>query len=110
MNYNITTTPVFDKELKRLSKKHRSLESDILLLKKNIQKELTLADDLGDGFRKVRLNIKSKGKGKSGGGRIITYETIISIDSTEVIFAVIYDKSEFGTVDVAIIKDIISDL
>ncbi|MFA7444880.1 MAG: toxin [Flavobacteriaceae bacterium] len=110
MNYNITTTPVFDKELKRLAKKYRSLGSDILFLKENIEKELTLADDLGDGFRKVRLNIKSKGKGKSGGGRIITYETIVSIDNTEVIFAVIYDKSEFGTVDISVIKDIISDL
>ena len=46
---------------------------------------------LGNGFYKIRLAIKSKGKGKSGGARIITYVKIIA---TTVYLVSIYDKSE----------------
>ena len=109
MNYNIEYHDNFKRELKKF-KKYSSLKDDLQNLLDNIEKELILATDLGDGFKKIRFAIKSKGKGKSGGGRIITYETIVSIDNTEVIFAIIYDKSEFETVDISVIKDIISDL
>ncbi len=38
MNYKIETTGNFIKELKPLSKKHRSLKSDLLTLKQNPSK------------------------------------------------------------------------
>lgn len=107
MNYNIVTTSIFEKELKRLSKKYPSLKEDIQKLKDNIEKELVLADDLGDGFRKIRLNIKSKSKGKRGSGRVITSEAIVEIEEKEIVFVVLYDKSEFTTVDISLIKKIV---
>lgn len=50
---------------------------------------------LGNNFYKVRLAINSKGKGKSGGARVITYIQIV--DST-IYLTSIYDKSEKGTI------------
>ena len=65
---------------------------------------MALAVDLGNGFKKIRIAIKSKNKGSSGGGRIITYESIIAINETNLIFASIYDKNEFETIDIAVLK------
>ncbi len=46
---------------------------------------------LSNGFYKIRLRIRSKGKGKRGGARVITYVKIIA----ETVYLVsIYDKSE----------------
>lgn len=104
MNYSLQTTDDFDREIKKLSKKFPSLKNDFQNIIDNIEKELALADDLGEGFRKIRINIKSKGKGSSGSGRIITYETIIAINNKLVLFALIYNKGEYDTVDLSILK------
>ena len=67
--------------------KHETLLHD---LKQNP----TLGTDLGRGLRKVRMRISSKGKGKSGGARVITFTVIASIDETTINLLYIYDKSE----------------
>ena len=66
-----------------------------------------LATNLSDGFKKIRLNITSKGKGKSGGARIITYETIINVTNKNVVLASIYDKSKNSSIDIVILKRIL---
>ena len=104
MNYSFIVTENFEKELKNSAKKYVSLKANFTLLKTNIEKELNLADDLGEGFKKIRLNIKSKGKGKSGGARVIIYELIINVDNTDLYFGSIYDKSQFNTIDISILK------
>ena len=53
-----------------------------------------IGTDLGNGFRKIRLAITSKGKGKRGGARVITLNLILSADETEIGLFYIYDKSE----------------
>ncbi len=50
---------------------------------------------IGRGCYKIRLSIASKGKGKSGGARVITH---IQIIKTKVYLLSIYDKSEMGTI------------
>lgn len=104
MNYNFETTDDFDRQIKKLNKKYPSLKADFQSVLDNIEKELALAVDLGNGFKKIRIAIKSKNKGSSGGGRIITYESIIAIHETNLIFASIYDKNEFETIDIAVLK------
>lgn len=105
MTYKIETTNDFDKEIKKLGKKYPSIKSDFENILENLNNELALADDLGNGFKKIRINIKSKGKGSAGGGRIITYETIIAIDNKKVIFASIYNKGEYDGIDLIILKN-----
>lgn len=62
---------------------------------------------LGNDIYKIRLAIKSKGKGKSGGGRVISY---IVKENREVYLLTIYDKSEFESVDDKTLKNIIQSL
>ncbi|HAH56199.1 MAG TPA: addiction module toxin RelE [Flavobacterium sp.] len=104
MNYNIIISENFKKELKPLAKKFPSIKSDIQYLLDNIEKELALSTDLGGGFRKIKLKIKSKGKGSSGGGRIISHETIIAINETNLVFGSIYNKTDFDSINISILK------
>ena len=51
-------------QFKRLSKKYRSLKSDIKDLKDSLVIDPFQGSSLGKGVRKVRMAIASKGKGK----------------------------------------------
>ncbi len=64
--------------------------------------------DLGDGYRKIRMAISSKGKGKSGGCRIITLDMVERNDCLYILFA--YDKSDYDNVVLSVIKDIAADM
>lgn len=114
MNYNFEYTPVFRKELKRLAKKYKSLKNDLQNLVEEIKENPLLGTNLGDGIKKIRLNISSKNKGKSGGARVIIHEIIFNIDTESeeknILFVSIYDKSEYDSVDLEIIKDIIKEV
>ncbi len=56
------------------------------------------------------MAIASKGKGKSGGARVITYTVIAAEMEGRVYLMKIYDKSDFSTVDLSILKEIASEL
>ena len=62
--------------------------------------------ELSPGIRKIRMAITSKGKGKSGGARVITYTVIAAEMEGRVYLMKIYDKSDYSTVDLAVLKDI----
>lgn len=94
MNYKITSYATFDKEVKRLNKRYRSLKQDLVTFVKELLQNPEIGTDLGNGFRKIRLAITSKGKGKRGGARVITLNLILSADETEIGLFYIYDKSE----------------
>ena len=53
-----------------------------------------MGKDLGSGVRKIRMAVKSKGKGKSGGMRVITFNVIVDQTDTEITLLTVYDKSE----------------
>ena len=56
------------------------------------------------------MTISSKGRGKSGGARVITYTIILAENEGEVYLIDIYNKADYSTVDVAIIKKILKDM
>ena len=60
--------------------------------------------DLGNGVKKVRMAIVSKGKGKSGGARVITYSIRQNADSIQIDLLIIYDKNEMPNVSDDFIK------
>lgn len=66
--------------------------------------------DLGGGLRKIRMAISSKGKGKSAGARVITYNVLAKEQDGNVYLLEIYDKSDASTVKMNIIKAMIADL
>jgi mRNA-degrading endonuclease RelE of RelBE toxin-antitoxin system len=73
MSYKVLTIPPFDKQLKRLVKKYPSLKIEISTLIQELKIEPDKSIPLGNSCYKIRLAIGSKGKGKSGGARVITY-------------------------------------
>lgn len=91
MSINLVTIESFKREAKRLIKKFPSLRAEIEDLGKKLQENPETGTPLGNGFYKIRLAIRSKGKGKRGGGRVITYVKVVA----ETVYLVsIYDKSE----------------
>lgn len=95
MNYNIKTIPYFDKQLKRLAKKFPSLKKDYSNLLNSLEINPKQGTPLGHNCFKIRVAINSKGKGKSGGARVITY---IVVDQLTIYLLDIYDKSEQGSI------------
>jgi mRNA-degrading endonuclease RelE of RelBE toxin-antitoxin system len=91
MSYKILVTNNFTKQFKQLAKKYSSAKEDIEELMTSLEKNPFQGDSLGKNCYKIRLAITSKGKGKAGGARVITY---IYIYKSEVILLTIYDKSK----------------
>jgi mRNA-degrading endonuclease RelE of RelBE toxin-antitoxin system len=91
MSYSIEVSALFEKQIKRLSKKFPSVKKEysdlITLLKQNPVQGTAI----GNNCYKIRFAIASKGKGKSGGARIITH---LKITQTKIYLLSIYDKSE----------------
>ena len=104
MSYNIIATPEFLKEAKKLGKKYRSLKEDLAVLIEELQQNPTLGTALADNCHKIRLAIKSKGKGKSGGARVITH---LFIKNETVYLLSLYDKSEQNSISDKEIKDLL---
>ena len=66
MSYNIETTPHFEKELKDLAKRYKSMKQDVGKFKDSLKEDPFQGVDLGGGLRKIRMAIDSKRKGKAG--------------------------------------------
>jgi hypothetical protein len=91
MSFNIVVTDGFKKHAKSIAKKHRSLKSDLIKLIDSLEENPTQGESLGKDCYKVRMAISSKGKGKSGGSRVITCVKIIEQNAY---LLTIYDKSD----------------
>ncbi|HVS94036.1 MAG TPA: type II toxin-antitoxin system RelE/ParE family toxin [Mucilaginibacter sp.] len=91
MSYNIEATSFFEKQLKRLSKKFPSLKSEYIQLVNTLKENPLQGTAIGNNCYKIRIAIASKGKGKSGGARIITHVQLVK---NKIFLLSIYDKSE----------------
>ena len=99
MNSNvIIPTKKFQGEAKRLLKKFSSLKNELINLYKELEDKPNLGTSLGNGIYKIRVAVRSKGKGKSGGLRIITYCMDERKDGFDIYLISIYDKSEEATI------------
>jgi mRNA-degrading endonuclease RelE of RelBE toxin-antitoxin system len=107
MSFSVIPSDKFKKEAKRLVKKFPSLKEDLFELSKLLSEQPDAGTPLGNDTYKIRIAIKSKGKGKSGGGRVITY---VVIEHKEVYLLTIYDKSEFENIGDKTLQAIIASL
>lgn len=106
----IIYTGIFVKRAKHFKKKHLSITEDLAGLEKLLLENPEQGSALGGGLYKIRLAIKSKGKGKSGGYRIITY-LINQKDSSKIINLIyIYDKSEEASISKKDIMQMLMEL
>ena len=105
MNFNVISIKKFDRQAKRLTKKFPSLKKELSELIVSLEENPFQGNPMGHHCYKIRLAIASKGKGKSGGARIITY--VIS-PQKEVYLLTIYDKAEFDSIDDKMLRRIIA--
>lgn len=108
MSCEILTSKRFRNQAKKLKKKYHSLNEDLLLLYDKLIQNPKLGKQLGNGFYKIRLSIKSKNKGKSGGARIITF--LFSNQNNTLVLTSIYDKSEIENISDKIISEILYEI
>lgn len=107
MSYKIKPTKNFEREAKILAKKFPSLKNDLSELSKKLQQKPESGQPLGNNCYKIRMAIASKGKGKSGGARIITYCYV----SQETVFLLsIYDKSKQTDISDDKIKELVNQI
>lgn len=104
---NFVVTKSFQNSAKILLKRYKSFKNDLLKFKTNYD-SLPYAD-LGGGFRKIRISIESKGKGESGGARIITYEVLSYETERDVILLYVYDKSDMEDISISFLKQLVKD-
>jgi hypothetical protein len=107
MKINFITTDNFSNSYKRLKKKYPSLKDDLLLFQEELRKNPQTGTDLGGGIYKIRIAIKSKNKGKSGGARVITFQIVVSVTERNVLLVAIYDKSTSESISDGEIKKIL---
>jgi hypothetical protein len=91
MGYNVEAINSFKREAKALIKKYPSLKNELYELGINLSQVPEQGIQIKNNCYKIRLAIASKGKGKSGGARVITY---VHIEGTTVYLLTIFDKSE----------------
>jgi mRNA-degrading endonuclease RelE of RelBE toxin-antitoxin system len=107
MSFSVIPSEKFKKEAKRLIKKFPSLISELSELSDLLTNHPDSGTPLGNNTYKIRIAIKSKGKGKSGGARVITY---LITDQQEVYLLTIYDTSDFDIIDDKTLQMIIASL
>lgn len=95
MSVDVVTTANFRKEAKRLMRKYPSLKGELVELERRLAERPRSGTSLGNNCFKIRLAIRSKGRGKSGGARVVTF---LLIDESRLHLLSIYDKSEFDTI------------
>ncbi len=96
MDYKIIPLQRFLKDLKILAKTHRSIVNDFDELAQSLKSEPKQGVALGNHCYKIRMAITSKGKGKSGGARVITCVKVIR----ETVYLIaIFDKSDIDNLD-----------
>lgn len=71
MSVNIIPCDRFKREVKRLFKKFPSSREDLLQLNIALTDTPEAGTPLGNNIYKIRLAVKSKGKGKRGGARVL---------------------------------------
>lgn len=110
MSYKISYSHDFTVEAKRLKKRYHSFMTDLEEFQNSLQENPFQGVELFPNIRKIRIPIKSKGRGKAGSARVITANAIIAEHQGKIALLTIYDKSDFSTVDLNIIKQMAREL
>ena len=94
----------------RLAKKYPSFKQDYKEFLESIKNNPLQGDEITKNIRKIRMAIKAKGKGKSGGARVITFNVLANIENGQVVLLLLYDKEDASTVKVNVVKQLVRDM
>ena len=107
MSFEVAPIPEFVKELKWLAKKYQSLKAEMDALGDKLAEQPHIGTPIGNDCYKIRIAIKSKGAGKSGGARVIT--CVVAVRK-EVYLLSIYDKSDQDTLTDKRLKELLKEV
>ena len=107
MKYEVLTIPPFDRQIKRLAKKFPSLKTEYSDLIKELEENPEKGIHISNNCFKIRLAIASKGRGKSGGARIITH---FYVENETVFLLAIYNKSEQDDISDKELRELLSEI
>ena len=108
MTVTIDYLPEFEHRAKALAKKYKSFVSDFNIFLDELERNPFGGESLGHNTYKFRMAIASKGKGKSGGARVITYNVHQKEEDVVITLMSIYDKSEISNVSDAYLRQLIA--
>jgi len=107
MSYKIIPSEHFEKDVKKLLKKYRSIKKDLVILLQELKESPFSGTPLGNNCYKIRVPNSSIPTGKRGGFRTIS---LIKIEKETVILLTIYSKSEKENISDNEISDILKDI
>lgn len=110
MANQVIPTDLFETKFKRLKRKFPTLDQEMKELTQTLEQIPETGESLGAGLYKIRLASKSKGGGKSGGFRVITYLVVDTEEGTEIYLIMVYDKSEDSTVKKGVLLKMVKNL
>lgn len=110
MNLEIIRSEYFTAAFKKLSKRYRGIVDDYESFLEDLKAAPHQGVEIAPHIRKVRMAITAKGKGKSGGARVITFDALVSEQGGKLYLLFIYDKAEASNVKMNVIKAIIKEL
>lgn len=105
-----TPTSDFNTSAKRLAKHYPSFRDDLKAFIDSLEENPDQGTLLAGGYRKIRMAITSKNKGKSGGARVITLNCIVAEKEGEIFLVKVYDKSEAENVSLREIRKAFASL
>ena len=107
MSYEVRTISVFERQAKRLLKKYPSFINELRSLTEKLKQNPKGGIPIGHNCYKIRVAIKGKGKGKSGGARVIIH---VIFKKNRVYLLSVYDKSETANISDKEIKNLLKNL
>lgn len=107
MIVDIKYLPEFERRAKKMAKKYRSFIEDYDKFLGSLEEN----PFQGTSLDKTRMAVLSKGKGKSGGVRVLTY-TVQKVNPEKIVITLlsIFDKSDIENVSDGYIKSLVKEV
>jgi len=109
LSNKVIYTSRFARDAKPFIKKYPSFGKTLESLNEELLEKPRLGEPYGSKIYKIRLADESKGKGKSGGFRVITYVIDEREDGTDVYLITIFNKSEEASIKKEDMKRLIKE-
>ncbi len=110
MSFEIITTAYAKVGIKKLSKRYKGFDEDIKAFRDGLKANPLQGTELAPGIRKIRMAVTAKGRGKSGGARVITFNALVTEQEGTIYLLLIYDKADTSNVKINVVKKIIQEM
>ena len=101
----------FERRARFLAKKYKSFQTDYETFLNSLETDPFQGISLGKNVYKTRMAISSKGKGKSGGARVLTYNIKkVKPEILVITLLSIFDKGEMENVSDSYIKGLVKEM